>query len=305
MSEKIVFFGSPEFAVPTLRMLATNFNLVGVLTQPDRPAGRGRVLHPPAVKIAAMKLEIPLHQTFDVREEHSHQQLVDWAPDVIVVAAFGQILRKKVLTLPKFGCINVHASLLPRWRGASPINAAIYHGDTQSGVTIMQMDRGIDTGDVYSQQVVSLAKEEDAKSLGDKLSKVGGELLFETLPKIFSGDLVAVPQDESMMTHAAMMSKADGNLDFERTAIELERQVRAYSLWPGTFTMWKKQPLKIHKVRIHEGNNKPPGYRAIIDGEPVIYTSNGILILEELQPAGKKRMAGKVFLNGAHDWNHN
>jgi methionyl-tRNA formyltransferase len=305
MSERIVFFGSPDFAVPTLKVLADKFNVVGVVTQPDRPAGRGRMMHPPAVKTAALELNLPLMQTFDIREEDAHQQLIDWQPDVIVVAAFGQILRNKVLNFPKFGCINVHASLLPRWRGASPINSVIYHGDLESGVTIMKMDRGVDTGDILSQRAITLSEDETASSLSEKLSLLGGELLVETLPKVLSGELNGTPQDESMATHAPMMVKKDGNLDFYRSAVELERQVRAFSQWPGTFTMWKKKPIKVHKVQVRDISGKPPGYRAIIDGEPAIYTKNGVLILAELQPSGKKRMAGKVFLNGAHDWNHN
>ena len=296
--------GSPEFAVPSLEALAHNFKITGVVTQPDRPAGRGRSLTPPPVKILALELGLPIMQPVRIRQPEAMQQLQVWAPDVIVVAAFGQILRQNVLDLPPNGCINVHASLLPRWRGAAPIQAAILHGDQETGVSIMRMDAGIDTGPVYRKQALKIRPDDTAASLSQRLSKLGADVLLDTLPEILDGNLSPQPQDESQATYAAMLKKEDGELDFSQPAQSLANKVRAFSPWPGAFTTWQGQPLKIHQARAELRASSPhaAGQCVILDGYPAIATPNGYLVFDNLQPAGKKAMDGKAFLAGARNW---
>jgi len=298
---KIVFMGSPDFALQTLRALHLNYTVVGVVTQPDRAAGRGRDLKPPPVKMLATELEIPVIQPERLSQPEAMDQLRAWVPDVIVVAAFGQILKQDVLDLPKFGCINVHASLLPRWRGAAPINAAILHGDEETGVTIMKMDAGLDTGPILAQRSVRIEPDETAGSLFDKLSMLGADLLLETLPLTFSGKIEPRPQPEDGAIYAGMMKKQEGELDFSQPAEELERKVRAFNPWPGAFFEWGGNRLKVHRASVSRGV-KRQGERLVVDGFPAIGTSEGVLLLKEVQPAGKKRMDGKSFLAGARDW---
>jgi methionyl-tRNA formyltransferase len=304
MEKRIVFMGSPEFAVPSLQALAQRYSIVGVVTQPDRPAGRGRTLTPPPVKILALELGLALIQPTRIRHAEAMQQLRDWSADVIVVAAYGQILRQELLELPEHGCINVHASLLPRWRGAAPIQAAILNGDRQTGVSIMQMDAGIDTGAVFSQQALEIRPEDTTATLSHRLASCGAELLLATLPGILDGSLLPQPQDDTLATYAAMLKKEDGELDFSQSAEILANKVRAFSPWPGAFIIWNEQPLKIHQARA-ELSTSPPhvaGQRAILDGYPATATPDGYLVFENLQPAGKKAMDGKSFLSGARNW---
>ncbi len=294
--------GSPDFSVPTLRALAAaGYELVGVVTQPDRPAGRGNKLTPPPVKVAADELGLATIQPQRLRQPEAMEQLKAWAPDLIVVAAFGQILRPEVLDLPRFGCINVHASLLPRWRGAAPIQACILAGDAESGVTIMQMDPGIDTGPMLSQRAIRLAEDETGGSLFERISALGAELLLETLPRYISGEIAPQPQPAEGATYAPMLKKEDGLLDFNQPAIQLERRVRAMSPWPGAFFEWQGAPLKIHKARVASGR-ADAGQRIIHNGLPAVGTTDNLLVFDELQPAGKKSMPGKAFLAGARDW---
>jgi len=293
--------GSPDFALSALRALHEHYPVVGVVTQPDRVAGRGRELKPPPVKTLALELGLPVIQPETLREPEALEQLRAWAPDVIVVAAFGQILRQDVLDLPEFGCINVHASLLPRWRGAAPINAAILHGDDETGVTIMKMDAGLDTGPILTQRSVRINSDETAGSLFETLSQLGAELLLETLPKYFAGEITPRPQPEAGATYAGMLKKLEGKLNFSSTAVELERKVRAFNPWPGTYFDWDGNLLKVHRAGISPGK-KRAGERIIYNGLPAIGTSDGLLVLDEVQPAGKKRMSGKAFLSGARNW---
>lgn len=304
MDKKIVFMGSPEFAVPSLEALARSYSIVGVVTQPDRPAGRGRSLTPPPVKILANQLGLPIIQPNRLREPEAMQQLIKWNPDMIVVAAFGQILRQDVLELPGFGCINVHASLLPRWRGAAPIHAAILHGDEHTGVSIMQMDKGIDTGPVYSQRAIEILSDDTSTSLSQRLASCGANLLMDTLPEILDERLAPQPQNEDQATYAPMLKKEDGLLDFSQTAIYLHNQVRAFNPWPGAFITWQNLPLKIHqaKAMIMPFTTEENGRRLVLDGYPAISTKDGYLILEIVQPAGKKAMDGKIFITGARNW---
>jgi methionyl-tRNA formyltransferase len=294
--------GSPEFALPALQALAKNYPVVGVVTQPDRPAGRGRVLTPPPVKILAQKLGLPVIQPRRLREPEAIEQLKSWKPDLIVVAAFGQILRPEVLDLPRLGCINVHASLLPRWRGAAPNQAAILHGDAETGITIMRMDPGVDTGPIFSQRSLTILPEDTANSLSVRLAELGAELLIATLPGYLDGQIVPRLQNEAKATYAPMLKKVDGKLDFNQPAENLARRVRALNPWPGAFTDWQDGILKILHAHAEEGIAISPGRRLVYQGLPAIGTAQGLLVLDEVQPAGKKPMPGKVFLQGARGW---
>jgi methionyl-tRNA formyltransferase len=297
----VVFMGSPDFSLPVLRALSKAYDLVGVVTQPDRASGRGRELKAPPVKMLALELGIPVMQPEKLRQPEAMEQLRAWNPDLIVVAAFGQILRKDVLDLPRFGCINVHASLLPRWRGAAPINAAILHGDEETGVTIMVMDVGLDTGPMLSKRSIRLTRDETAGSAFEKLSQLGAGLLIETLPDYFSGRLTPTPQPEEGVTYAPMIRKEEGRLDFNQDAEALERLVRAFNPWPAAFMDFDGSLLKIHRARVEMGL-AAAGQRLVVQDQPAVGARGGVLILEEVQPAGKKRMSGKAFLAGARQW---
>ncbi len=301
---KIVFMGSPDFSLPSLRALVSTYNVVGVVTQPDRASGRGRGLKAPPVKTLALELGIPLMQSEKLRQPEAMDQLRAWNPDLIVVAAFGQILRKDVLDVPRYGCINVHASLLPRWRGAAPINAAILHGDEVTGVTIMQMDVGLDTGPMLTQRSIRLTRQDTAGSVFEKLSALGADLLLETLPVYVAGNLTPTSQPEEGVTYAPMIKKDEGRLDFTRPAEELERRVRAFNPWPGVFMDFDGTLLKIHRARVETGDASV-GQRLIYQDQPSIGAGGGLLILEEVQPAGKKSMSGNSFLAGARNWAKN
>jgi methionyl-tRNA formyltransferase len=297
----VVFMGSPDFSLPTLRALSAAYDLVGVVTQPDRASGRGRELKAPPVKTLALELGIPVMQPEKLRQPEAMEQLRAWNPDLIVVAAFGQILRQDVLDLPPHGCINVHASLLPRWRGAAPINAAILHGDEETGVTIMVMDVGLDTGPMLSKRSIRLTRDETAGSAFEKLSQLGADLLIDTLPDYLSGTLVPALQPEVGVTYAPMIKKEEGRLDFNQDAESLERQVRAFNPWPGAFMDFDGTLLKIHRARVEAGLAEA-GQRLIVQDQPAVAAGGGLLILEEVQPAGKKSMSGKAFLAGARQW---
>ena len=302
MNVRIVFMGSPDFALPTLKGLNENYDVAGVVTQPDRPAGRGRALTPPPVKTMAQSYGIPVIQPHRLKEPEAMDQLRQWDPDLIVVAAFGQILRPEALEIPPYGCINVHASLLPRWRGAAPIQAAILHGDEQTGVTIMKMDPGMDTGPVLSQRAIPILPDDTAGSLAPRLAQLGAELLLETLPPYLEGNLQPEPQADEGATYATMLKKEDGKLDFTQPAVALARRVRAFNPWPGAFTTWENGRLIIHEAHAVDTPSPGPGERFIYKGFPAIGSSDGLLVLDEVQPAGKRVMPGDVFLNGAKGW---
>jgi methionyl-tRNA formyltransferase len=302
VSSRIVFMGSPDFAVPCLEALAGSYPVVGVVTQPDRPAGRGGSLRPPAVKEAALRLGLPVIQPEKLRQPEALEQLARWAPDVIVVAAFGQILRPNVLDLPRYGCVNVHGSLLPRWRGAAPLQAAILAGDRETGITIMKMDPGVDTGPILSQRALPIAADETGGSLFVRMAQLGADLLLETLPRYLAGELGPRPQPEQGATYAPMLKKEDGLLDLTRPAVELERRVRAMHPWPGAYFVWQGQPVKVLRAVLREQASPGAGRRLVVDGLPALGTGEGLLLLQEVQPAGKKPMPGKAFLAGARDW---
>jgi len=298
---KVVFMGSPDFALPTLRALAQRYEIAGVVTQPDRASGRGRELKPPSVKVLAQDLNIPIIQPEKLKQPEAMEQLRAWNPDLIVVAAFGQILRKDVLELPRFGCLNVHASLLPRWRGAAPINAALLHGDEETGVTIMKMDVGLDTGPILSQRSIRLTPDDTAGSVFDSLSHLGADQLIETLPDYLSGKIQPVPQPEEGATYAPMLKKEEARLDFTRPAEELERRVRAFNPWPGAFMDFDGAMLKIHRAHVEQGRAEA-GQRLVYRDQPAVGAGERLLVLDEVQPPGKKPMSGKSFLSGARNW---
>jgi methionyl-tRNA formyltransferase len=303
MMTRIVFMGSPEFAVPVLRALARQYPVVGVVTRPDRPSGRGGRLTAPPVKFAASELGLPILQPEKLTSPDAIQSLSALSPELIVVAAFGQILKPGVLDMPLHGCLNVHASLLPRWRGAAPIQAAILAGDSETGITIMQMDAGLDTGAILSQRSVSIQPDDTGGSLSEKLAQLGAQLVLETLPKYLppGGDLAAMPQDSSRATYAPMLKKEDGRLDFALPASELARRVRAMNPWPGAYFVWGGSPIKVHRAHVEPGT-APVGERLEVARLPAIGTSLDLLVLDEVQPAGKRAMPGRDFLLGARDW---
>lgn len=296
--------GSPEFALPSLRALAGVYDVAGVVTQPDRASGRGREVKMPPVKTLALELGIPVMQPEKLRAPEAMENLRAWSPDLIVVAAFGQILKQDVLDLPRFGCLNVHASLLPRWRGAAPINAAILHGDEETGVTIMKMDAGLDTGAMLAKRAMRLPPDGTAGSVTSTLSHLGADLLIETLPRWLAGEIQPEPQDDLLSTYAPMMKKEEGRLDFTRDVNELERQVRALNPWPGAFMDFDGAILKVHHAHVGQIANLSfeAGQRLTQANQPAVGARGGVLILDEVQPAGKKSMSGKSFLAGARHW---
>lgn len=301
---KIVFMGSPEIAVPALKALAEHFDVVGVVTQPDREAGRGKKIVMPAVKEASLALNIPVIQPERMKVPGTFEQLEAWAPDLIVVMAFGQILRKNVLELPRLGCLNAHASLLPRWRGASPIQAAILNGDTVSGVTIMQMDPGIDTGPMLKSQALPIEPYDTTVTLSAKMADLAAELLLETIPAYAEGTLLPQPQPEEGACYTGMISKQDGMLDFSQSADALVCKVHAYNPWPAAMFEIDGQNFKVYQAhRESNGEQLKPGTRTVCKGLPAIAASDGLLVLDELQAPGKKAMPGKAFLAGFRSWN--
>lgn len=246
---RIVFMGTPAFAVPSLRVLAAQFQVVGVVTQPDAPSGRGRELTPSAVKRAALGMGLPVLQPPSLKDPAALAELTALRPDLIAVAAFGQILRRAVLDLPPLGCLNVHASLLPRWRGASPVPAAIAAGDPMTGVTIMKMDAGLDTGPIVSQQSMPIFDDDTTGTLLERLAVAGAALLAETLPAWERGALRAEPQEASQATTCGLIRKDDGRMDWNRPAAALERHARAMMPWPGAWTTWEGRMVRILKAR--------------------------------------------------------
>jgi methionyl-tRNA formyltransferase len=298
--KRVVFMGSPDFAVPTLQALldASDFEVAGVVTQPDRPAGRGGHVAQTPVKALALAQGIEVYQPEKLRGDDTLARLSAWNADVQVVAAYGQILTQAALDVPPGGSINVHASLLPRWRGAAPIQAAIRAGDAVSGITIMQMDAGLDTGPILRQSQVQLDARETGQSLHDKLAVMGGPLLIETL----RDNPAPQAQDESLVTYAGQIAKEDGLIDWIQSALEIDRHVRAYFPWPGTFTHFNGKLLKIIAGEPLPNGSLPPGKVEVgRDHLLVIGTGEGLFAPTMLQLEGKKRLATADFLNGNRD----
>ena len=299
---RVVFMGTPDFAVPSLHSLfeAPTFDVVGVVTQPDRPAGRGRALTSPAVKQAAERHHIPVFQPESLRSPDAIQHLRSWDSDVIVVVAFGQILRYEVLDLPPFGCINIHASLLPRWRGAAPIQYAIRSGDAETGITIMRMDRGLDSGPIILQKSVPIANDETGETLHDKLAVLGATLLPDTLAGYLRGELIPRQQPEDGITLAPTLRKQDGQIDWTQPARWIDHHVRAYTLWPGTHTILNGEMIKVISGHVEADNpGYPlPGTLVAAEGKLAVQTGEGHYVLDRIQPPGKKPMTGQSYLTG-------
>ncbi|MGO4944834.1 methionyl-tRNA formyltransferase [Blautia sp. Sow4_E7] len=305
---KIVYMGTPDFAVNPLRALAeAGYEVTGVVTQPDKPKGRGKTMLPTPVKEEALKHGFPVYQPVKVRDPEFLQVLKELDPDIIVVAAFGQIIPKSILELPKYGCINIHASLLPKYRGAAPIQQAVIDGEKESGVTIMRMGTGLDTGDMISKIVVPLAADETGGSLFDKLAEAGAKLLIETLPHIFDGTAVYEKQpEESPTPYAGMITKQMGLINFGKSAVELERLVRGLNPWPSAFTFWNGKTLKVWESFVVKSEeldvqSAEPGTVVKTDKKG-IYVACGedVLVLSQVQLEGKKRMDADAFLRGCH-----
>lgn len=299
---RMLFMGSPQFAVPSLEAIAERYEVVQVITQPDRRAGRGREMRLPPVKEAALRLGLDVYQPPTLRRPDAIEFLRSLQPDLAVVAAFGQILRAEMLNLPRLGCVNIHASLLPRWRGASPIQSAILNGDRETGVTIMRMDEGMDSGPLYLQRSLAITPETTGGMLDNSLSRLGAELIMQAIPGIVSGDLQPVAQDANQATYTRLLQKNDGRLRWDQPAALLERQVRAYSPWPGSFFYWGSLRIQAHQTAAAAAGGDPPGTVTLCEGYPAVQTADGNLLLQELQPAGKQRMAGDTWVRGAPDF---
>ncbi len=299
---ELVFMGSPQFAVPTLEALARDHHtLVAVFTQPDKPAGRGQQLTPVPVKHWAAAHGVPVYQPRSFRKEpRAIETLRELKPDVIVVAAYGLILPQAVLDVPPLGCLNVHSSILPRHRGAAPITAAILAGDAETGITIMKMDAGLDTGPVLSMAREPIRPDDTTSSLSERLAYLGAQLMADTLPKYLHGEIVPQPQPSEGATYSPKIDKADAQIDWRRPAIEVERMVRAYTPWPVTQTMWHGQLIKVLKAQVKQekGDGEIGQVVKLSDGSIGVVTGEGVLALQEIQLAGRKAMKAEDFVRG-------
>ena len=300
---RVVFMGTPDFAVPTLAaLLDSRHEVVGVVTQPDRPKGRSGKLQPSPVKEKALEADVPVLQPEKVKDPAFLPELEKLAPDVIVVVAFGQILPESVLNLPKYGCMNVHASLLPKLRGAAPIQWSVIDGDKESGVTIMQMDKGLDTGDILLVEKYTLDPKETGGSLFDKLSGLGGPLLLQALEQAEQGTLSPVPQEHEKHTYAKMLSKALGEIDFTKDAIVIERLIRGLNPWPSAYTHLDGKMLKLWDADVKAQEQTPaakPGQIVEVGKDYfTVQTGRDLLVIRSLQLEGKKHMDTEAFLRG-------
>jgi methionyl-tRNA formyltransferase len=298
---KVVFMGTPEFAVPPLRLLIQHHRVLAVVTQPDRPAGRNRQVQMSPAKLVALDAGIPVFQPEKIRRTEAVEELKQWSADVYVVAAFGQILPQAVLDIPPHGSVNIHASLLPRWRGAAPIQAAIRAGDTETGITIMKMDAGLDTGPILRQRAIRIAPDETGQSLHDKLAALGGDLLIETLPGYLSGEIQPQAQDDTLTTLAPRIQKEEGHIDWTQPADSIERTIRAFTPWPGTYAFWKGKQLKIHSGETGEGS-AVPGQVVETRGRAAIGTGDGLFFPTRLQLEGRSAVSVDDFLRGYGDF---
>lgn len=301
---RIVFFGTPSFAVPTLkRLLEGPDKVIGIVTQPDRRRGRGQRVHSSPVKEVVLQhrdREIPLFQPEKVKSDTFQENLKDLHPDLFVVAAYGQILPRSLLEIPRYGAINVHASLLPKYRGAAPIAWVILRGEKVTGVTIMRMDEGMDTGDILSQRELLIEEEETAETLHDRLAFIGAPLLLETVLKIKEGEITPIRQNHLEATYAPLLKKEDGRIDWRREGHEIDRQVRAFNPWPGAYTLLNGQFLKILRGKVREGEGGEDAGRVLWEGTDFIEVATGkdYFLIQEIQLEGKRRMGIREFLAG-------
>lgn len=299
---RIIYMGTPDFAVPVLEsLLDSRHEVVAVVTQPDKPKGRGKAMQFPPVKEKALEHNLPVYQPEKVKDEAFLQILEEYAPDCIVVTAFGQILPKSILELPKYGCVNVHASLLPAYRGAAPIQWAIINGEEKTGITTMQLGTGpVDSGDMLLKAEVTITPEETGESLFNKLAVTGGPLLLETLEGLEAGTIVPEKQDESFVSHASMLKKETGSIDWNKSSIEIERLIRGLNPWPSAYTKLSGKTLKIWRAEVLPDNTpcQPGQIISTEGGKLLIQTGDGQLSLLEVQLEGKKRMPADAFLRG-------
>lgn len=291
MKPRVVFMGSPEFAVPTMEALNEAFNLVGVITQPDKPTGRGRKLMPNPVKNQAIKRDIPFVQPDNLSDDIVRTKIIEWAPDVIVVVAYGKILPQWLLEFPQMGCVNVHASILPRHRGASPISTAIAQGDKTTGVTTMMMDNGLDTGDVLLQVHVEIDEHETTDSLSEKLMELGADLVVQTILKLVEKSITRVTQDSSKATSTRLLKKSDGKIDWNLSAIEIDRLIRAMNPWPIAFFDLGGESIKVWESEAVSGEGLSGQVIDVNKNGLTVGTRTGLIVLRQLQAPGKKRVA--------------
>lgn len=301
---KIIYMGTPDFAVAPLEaILKAGHEVTAVVTQPDRQKGRGREVQYSPVKECALAYGIPVLQPLKIKEKDAVEELRKYPADIFVVAAFGQLLSEEILNMPRFGCINIHASLLPAYRGAAPIQWCVINGEEKTGVTIMQMAKGMDTGDILLQKEVVLDEKETGGSLFDRLMETGAELIVEALPKIEAGELIPVVQKEELATYAGKITKDMGNIDFAKSAVTIERLIRGLNPWPSAFTHYKGKILKIWEADVvsecANAENPVPGTVIAMDKESfTLATGEGALRIRSLQPEGKKRMSCAEFMRG-------
>lgn len=304
MPLRIVFMGTPDIACPTLQALAIapGCQVVGVVAQPDKPRGRDLKLQPPPVKELAVRLGLPVFQPERARNETFLAQLRELRPDLVAVLAYGQILPQPILDLPTHGCLNVHTSLLPRWRGAAPIQWAILEGDAETGVTLMRMDAGLDTGGIVATRATSIVPDDNAQTLHDRLAVLGAELLVQTIPRYVTGELPPHPQPDEGVTYARKLTKDDGRLDWSQPASRLHNRLRAFTPWPGTFTFLPAQPrpllLKVWRAEITAGSGHPGQVLSAEKSGIVVACREGALRLLEVQKEGGRRMTAAEFLAG-------
>ncbi|NLJ98339.1 MAG: methionyl-tRNA formyltransferase [Tissierellia bacterium] len=297
----IVFMGTPEFSIPALESLnQSGYNISLVITQKDRPRGRGKRMLPTPIKSKALKLGLEVYQPDCVNSSDSIDKLKKLSPDCIVVAAYGQILKKEILSLPKYGCINIHASLLPRHRGAAPINWAIIEGDKETGITIMEMDEGLDTGDIISWERIAIEDEDDSQSLHDKLAKLGGRLIVKTLDDMKAGEISKIPQDDSLSTYASMLSKDIGKINWNSSGDNIVNLVRGLKPWPSAYIIYKGLNVKVHKVKKIEKFSKEDNGMVVKVSDEGIYVNclDSCIVIEELQFPGKRKMQVSEHLRG-------
>ena len=298
---KIIYAGTPEFAVPALQALANSkHQIVAVYTQPDRPAGRGRRLQQSPVKQAALDLHIPVFQPVSFKQSDDVVQLQELNADLMVVAAYGLILPVDILEAPRLGCINIHASLLPRWRGAAPIQRAILAGDTETGITIMKMDKGLDTGDMLAKQSLSINADWSAGDLHDNLMQVGADLLMPTIDRLAEGGIIAEVQDESLVTYADKLLKSEAAIDWSKDAAIIHREVRAYAPWPVSFSQFEGQPVRIWRATLLQRSSTQAAGQIIQHDKSGLLVScgKGVLQITELQFAGRKKCHPAQLLGG-------
>ncbi|MDH5394097.1 MAG: methionyl-tRNA formyltransferase [Gammaproteobacteria bacterium] len=301
---KIIYAGTPDFSVAALQALIdSEHEVIAVYTQPDRPAGRGRKLTPSPVKQLALENDIAVYQPLNFKADEDKQTLIELNADLMVVAAYGLILPPAILDAPRLGCINIHASILPRWRGAAPIQRAILAGDTETGITIMQMDVGLDTGDMLSKVTCEIGEQMTAAQLHDQLMAMGGKALMEIMPAIESQSLQAVRQDETLVTYAEKLQKAEAKIDWQQTAEQIARQVRAFNAWPVAQTTYNGEVMRIWQARAvaEQTTDAEPGLVIGVQKKSFyVATGDGVLEVSEIQMPGKKPMPVAAFLN-AHD----